>query len=579
MNSDREIIAGRSVRTNKAGHIHMTRLMHGKRCLHMMIVCMTAVILSAVCTVTAKADNSTESDESQEASGKSGITISYSMDEETETADDGKIVANSDYQRPKITVDGSAELSKKMTENTKKIHQMFEIEKYRVFNKAQEDYAEPKEDKKSKSVFCSYNLSQYFQTGRIDDEVVSLCACRSSYTGDEHGDYVYTGYNYDAKDGRTLGLADITDDIYGLKNVCASEIRRQCKIMGISDRYTKAAGSLVNDGSWYFTKAGICFTADPYQIAPYSYGAPKFTVSYETLDDNIKEKYRYNGGLVISALPGDTITTDLNGDGKDDELLFSMGNESGDVTTDTENSDLADEDSSDLTDAESSTLDDESDSGEMRFTINGKDFLNVVNRADENAADMELKNFYALDLDVSDKFTDIAAVFYGMDDEVYTMFLRYDGKNVRCLGEVADELFDNSCTVDGKGNVKAAEQVSLLESSSAIYTYELDGDKLKKMKQDMYPVDYSTISEEYSRHKILKEFTVYTDKSRRSTKKTLKPDDGYVSFPETDDEHWVGIRTSDGKEYYMYMSDFSTIETEDGQEDSADIFDNLYLAG
>ena len=526
----------------------------------------SVAVLSVSCMSAVRAENDNKKSES---AAVKAVSVSYSMEEETEKADDGEVIADSDYQRPKITLSGSDALSKKMTENTKNLHRTFAAESARVFNKAYEDYGEYKEKNKKNVDFNSYYLSQYYQTGRVDNEAVSMRACMSSYTGDEHGDYTYTGYNFDAKNGRLIGLADITDDMNSFRNVCISEIKRQCKVKGLSERYSSSAGTLVQDGSWYFTKAGICFTADTYQIAPYSYGAPEFTVSYDKLKDCIKDKYAYNGNTVILSLPGDTITTDLNGDGKDDEISFSLGNEETAEST---------ESSTDSTETSSSTEDISSDGAGSSFMINDKDYMDVIENAEPQADEMNIERYYAVDLDISDITVEIAVVFRGMDDDVYTLFLRYNGKRVTSLGEISDELFDNSCTAEGDGTVQAAERVSLLESDSAIFTYELDGDKLKKLKADMYPIDSSTMAEEYREHKILKDFTVYTEKNRKSEKKTLTSSDGKVSFPETDDEHWIEVCLRNGDKYYMYMSDFSTIETDSGKEDSADIFDNLYLA-
>ena len=528
------------------------------------IISVAVLYVSCMSAVRAENDN-----KKSESAAVKAVSVSYSMEEETEKADDGEVIADSDYQRPKITLSGSDALSKKMTENTKNLHRTFAAESARVFNKAYEDYGEYKEKNKKNVDFNSYYLSQYYQTGRVDNEAVSMRACMSSYTGDEHGDYTYTGYNFDAKNGRLIGLADITDDMNSFRNVCISEIKRQCKVKGLSERYSSSAGTLVQDGSWYFTKAGICFTADTYQIAPYSYGAPEFTVSYDKLKDCIKDKYAYNGNTVILSLPGDTITTDLNGDGKDDEISFSLGNEETAEST---------ESSTDSTETSSSTEDISSDGAGSSFMINDKDYMDVIENAEPQADEMDIERYYAVDLDSSDKTVEIAVVFRGMDDDVYTLFLRYNGKRVTSLGEISDELFDNSCTAEGDGTVQAAERVSLLESDSAIFTYELDGDKLKKLKADMYPIDSSTMAEEYREHKILKDFTVYTEKNRKSEKKTLTSSDGKVSFPETDDEHWIEVCLRNGDKYYMYMSDFSTIETDSGKEDSADIFDNLYLA-
>ena len=101
----------------------------------------SVAVLSVSCMSAVRAENDNKKSES---AAVKAVSVSYSMEEETEKADDGEVIADSDYQRPKITLSGSDALSKKMTENTKNLHRTFAAESARVFNKAYEDYGEYK---------------------------------------------------------------------------------------------------------------------------------------------------------------------------------------------------------------------------------------------------------------------------------------------------------------------------------------------------------------------------------------------------------------------------------------------------
>lgn len=526
-----------------------------------------AALVSAFTMISAV--NGKASGNKRSSEDKDDVTVEFSLIDETETAEDGTMIADSDYMKPKITVIGDSELNSRMTDNLKDIHRDFRAAEYRVFNMASEDYDDYKNsasgsDKRKKSSstaddFSAYNLSQYCVMGRTDDKVISFRTCRSSYTGDSHGDYSYTGYNYDAKTGELLKISDITDDKNTFRSVCVSEIKRQCTVMGISEKYRAAAGEIVNDGSWYFTRAGICFSSSPYLIAPYSYGAPEFTVSYDKLEKCIRSDYMYSGNRYIAAAPGDTISTDLDGDGKADELLFT---------------DKAADESTESADYDSYA----EDTPVLKLEINGKDYSDILDQSGVSDMDGDVTKFYAVDLDTDDNLVDIAVVFSGYDDDVYTEFFSYNGKKVYYLGEVGDELLNNTCVAKGDGTVSASGRISLLESTSALFTYELDNGKLKQLTQDMYPIDYSMVTSSYRKHDLQQKLTVYESKDRKSKKRVLTEKDGPVSFPETDNEHWVGVKTKDGKEYYMYMNEFSIVDNGGKDAEATDIFDNLYLA-
>ncbi len=493
------------------------------------------------------------------------VTVSYDYTEETETSDDGTLISDVNYYAPKINVNSDMDISGKMADAMEKLRIGFKAESRMIRHKALEDYQDSLKTgagkKKTSDTFSAYTLSQDYTKGRMDNGVISVCACRTEYTGDEHGDYIYTGYNYDAYDGHELSLSDISDNSGQLRRSCMNEIKRQCAQMlekaadqdtsgkdkVLTDDYQDVVGEVVADGSWYFTRAGICFVANTYMIAPYSQGAVRFTVPYDKLQC-LKKRYRYNGNMYQAVRTGESTEADLDGDRKNDTIVFSMEPDSKDGTY------------------------------KPHLLINGKDFGNILQKDDVSISSMYENIYYIVDLDMNDKYKDIAILDNGYSDVKSTYFFRYNGKSVTYLGKVNDELLGNTCDAPGNGTITASERISVLETANAGFTYRLTGVKLKQEAQEWYHIDHGTMPEEYRSHEILGDVTVYKKKSRKSAKKVLKPADGPVMFTDTDNEHWVKVVTRSGDEYCMYMEDQTTVYSDGKKIGTADIFDNLYLA-
>lgn len=482
------------------------------------------------------------------AEQKTGVSFDYT--EETQTADDGTVISDVSYSEPAVTVEGSSGITGMIAGCMDRLRLDFNAESSRIRHMAIEDYRQKLDQASGKSqkvsdTFSPYTITQDYTRGRMDSSVISICACRTEYTGDDHGDYSYTGYNYDAQTGRELSLSDITYDTDKLRRICTEEIKRQCG--GISGAYTDDAGDAVTDGAWYFTKAGICFTANPYLLAPYAQGALKFTVPYSELGC-LKSRYRYSGNLCIAVRTGEQAKADLDGDGKDDTVEFSMKPDS------TGNSYVP------------------------HLKIDGDDFGSVLEKDDVALSSLYGAVYYIVDLDISDKYTEIAVLDDGYGDTGATSFFRYNGKKVTFLGKVGDELLGNTCDAQGDGTVSAAERIDILETAEAGFTYELRSGELKRRTDDWYVIDQSNVPESYRSHKILRKVTAYEYKDRGSAKTVLTPADGPVSFTETDNEHWVKVKTASDKEYCIYLEDRTTVDTDGKKIDTADIFDNLYLA-
>lgn len=144
------------------------------------------------------------------------------------------------------------------------------------------------------------------------------------------------------------------------------------------------------------------------------------------------------------------------------------------------------------------------------------------------------------------------------------------------LGSISDLLGNSSCKINGDGTLMADLPISLLETANTSVIYKLENNSLDLVEQNWYYINTEDFPKEYQSHDILKDVTVYREKSRHSDSVTLTPEDGPVSFPATDNEHWFMLKTSDDQLYYLYLEDCCTLES---GEYATDIFQNLHQAG
>ena len=167
----------------------------------------------------------------------------------------------------------------------------------------------------------------------------------------------------------------------------------------------------------------------------------------------------------------------------------------------------------------------------------------------------------------------------GPSDDPVTYFFRYDGNQLIYLGLVPDLLANTTCYADGDGLIHADTRISMLETRTAPMVYSInDNQKITVQEEEWYYPEYSSYTEEYNSHAILQNVTVYQEKSKDSEPVVLTASDGPVSFPAIDNKNWVQVQTKNNQIYYMYMDDFSTIDSDGEKLNSSDVFDQMLLA-
>ncbi|MFN2577138.1 MAG: RsiV family protein [Pyrinomonadaceae bacterium] len=129
------------------------------------------------------------------------------------------------------------------------------------------------------------------------DGLISVAFTEASYErGAAHGNSLTEVLNYDLKNAKKLGLADLFTAKSRYLNVistyCQKELKERAKkpdTMILDDLIASGAGPQAdNYRAWSITKKGLWITFDPYQVAAYAGGPQYVLVPYTVLKDIIR---------------------------------------------------------------------------------------------------------------------------------------------------------------------------------------------------------------------------------------------------------------------------------------------------
>lgn len=133
---------------------------------------------------------------------------------------------------------------------------------------------------------CPMEYTAKFSVPYISDKVVTLDAWTYTYQGGAHGESVLGFQSFLVENGKVLS----TDDIFK-KASCRSIVslvkkalaRQYFKSASLRDYVFDAAAIGMPACPPVFTEKGIKFQYQPYEIAPYSSGAPECVIPYTQL--------------------------------------------------------------------------------------------------------------------------------------------------------------------------------------------------------------------------------------------------------------------------------------------------------
>lgn len=458
-------------------------------------------------------------------------------------AEDGTSLVSGSFRYPVVTIENNEEAAQKINDDIAKEKAAYE----KSFN----DYVElAKTDYESAASnpdyeFTGYNLTESFQVQRNNNNVLALTELDQDYTGGAHGNYGTYGINYDITTGERITLENLSEDASKFR----TDILEKIKEMAKTDSYKQMLDEgyennlesvLLADGKWYFSNSGLLFFANPYELGCYAAGTIEFSIPYEELS-GLKENYAYTGNFEKRVPVGTEAVKDINGDGKEETIYYQV------------------------------TTSEETGGYNFEFTIDGKDFASLLSMEGPDNL-----SYYLVDIDNTDDFIEIAVQDYGPSSDYNTFFYRYqtDG-SLKDLGAVSDLWSGDSNYLESNGLISGNQRLALLQTWYAPCTWKLGTDGvLVQQEQDMYyPTTGNTVS-----NSILRNVSVYSAMDLKSEAVELTPEDGAVTFTATDNKNWVEFVTKDGRTFYLYMKEFSTIISGQEELEAATVFDKLIIA-
>lgn len=168
---------------------------------------------------------------------------------------------------------------------------------------------------------------------RSDGNVVSFYDSYEDYRGGAHGNYSYSGSNFDTTTGAKLTINDVVADKDAFVKYLKEELKSQypdIEFSGLDNYFDRA--DAVDNIPFLCRYDGVEFYFEPDELVPYAAGAQKILVSADH-KDILNEEYLDYPKTYISAMETDTIyNLDLNGDGILEEIgvySFAPDDESG----------------------------------------------------------------------------------------------------------------------------------------------------------------------------------------------------------------------------------------------------------
>lgn len=244
---------------------------------------------------------------------------------------------------------------------------------------------------------------------------------------------------------------------------------------------------------------------------------------------------------LITIKAGETATVDIDGDGEEEEVSYTLNKFEEDETYGNATITV----------------------GEASYETEGCSPIDSLTIAKVSNKDSNYKILVG-DMGPSDDFT--------------TEFLSYDGKDLKSLGKVGGILdtplydLNGGLKLNHDGTITTSERANIVQTWWYDANYEITDDKVKLIEQDFYPVKYDT--------KLLQDYSFYVKPNVSADKVTLEKDTE-IEFTEIDNEEWTKMIYKDkfGEEHELYLrvEDFYFVDGDD-ELTTLDLFDNLCFA-
>lgn len=214
-----------------------------------------------------------------------------------------------------------------------------------------------------------------------------------------------------------------------------------------------------------------------------------------------------------------------------------------------------------------------------RFVINDGDYRYTLYLSDQgiHIQDPDLARYFITDINTRDSYKEIAILDHGANGIPYTYFIRFVGSGTYCLGYVPYFPDDENFKIKGDGSIESSVNLNLLQNWRAPAVWLSGSDQLltSNLKMRTPDVYYPYEDQNDEEVTLLKDIKLYERRDLKSKTVDLKASDDAITFTQTDNAHWVKVKSDGGKEGWMYMEDKDTIVSGGKKYNRRDVFKNL----
>ncbi|MBE5972270.1 MAG: DUF3298 domain-containing protein [Lachnoclostridium sp.] len=176
-------------------------------------------------------------------------------------------------------------------------------------------------------------ISREIELTRADSKVLSFINAEISFLGGAHGSYYENAEVFDSETGEKLELSDVVTDIDAVyqyvKNSLSENYEKESFFEGyeewLEEMFYEQDSAMSSPLEWTLTMEGLEFSFSPYVLGPWVAGVFEVKIPYKGNEELFVEEYLCTVEHPIQNIaPEEIISADLNGDGSEDQVSFSV---------------------------------------------------------------------------------------------------------------------------------------------------------------------------------------------------------------------------------------------------------------
>lgn len=148
--------------------------------------------------------------------------------------------------------------------------------------------------KKQGWIVRPYTASTSYKVTYNQNNLVSITCTYSNYTGGAHGNSEIRTFNFDLTTGKQLVLKDVFNKNENYISIINEEIEKQIKLNPTKyfSEKEQCFVTIRRDQSFGIENGNVVLYFNPYEIAPYSTGAPQFKIPFSLFKGGVKAEFQ-----------------------------------------------------------------------------------------------------------------------------------------------------------------------------------------------------------------------------------------------------------------------------------------------